>query len=200
MNILINQFPEIVTINGREIPLNTDFRACLHTMLAFEDPQLTMNEKQAVLLSNLYLEPPDDLRGAMKKAQWFLNMGQESKESDGGPRLYSFSKDAPFIFAAFRQTHGIDLQTAELHWWAFLALFMDLGSDTFFCQLTALRKRVKNGKASKEEKAAASEMGDLFDVPDTEYRTIEELEMQKDFEQLVARGKRKRDEEPNITS
>ena len=114
------------------------------------------------------------MREAVEKANWFLNCGDEPSEAQSGVRLYSFEKDANFIFAAFRQTHGIDLQKENLHWWKFIALFMDLGQDTTFCQLTALRKRVKSGKATKEEKQAAKNMGDMFIIEDVKRYSPEE--------------------------
>ena len=126
------------------------------------------------MLSNLYYEIPENTLQATEKASWFLNGGSKETSTNNGLRLYSFQKDANFIFAAFRQTHGIDLQTTQLHWWEFLALFMDLGQDTTFCQLTALRKRVKSGKATKEEKQAAKSMGDMFVIEEFANFTEEE--------------------------
>lgn len=161
------------------------------TILAFEDNELTAFEKQVVLLENLFLDKPPLSEETVERAQWFLNGGKESKDGEGGLSLFSFTKDADFIFAAFRQTHGIDLQTEEMHWWKFLALFMDMGSETTFCNLVALRKRVKTGKASKEERAIAREIGDLFDVPEIDDLTLEEREREAEFLAFVeeARGK-----------
>jgi hypothetical protein len=118
-----------------------------------------------------------------------LNGDKTGNDDEPGLRLYSFSKDADFIFAAFRQTHGIDLQKVDLHWWEFLALFMDLGADTTFCQLVNLRKRVKTGKATKEEKQAARDMGDAFDIPEADTRTLDEKEAEAEFLKLVQGGK-----------
>ena len=146
----------------------------MRVILAFEDAELTAYEKQKLMLDNLYPVIPGDLQGAVEKANWFLNCGDVSRKASDGVRLYSFEKDANFIFAAFRQTHGIDLQNENLHWWKFIALFMDLGQDTTFCQLTALRKRVKSGKATKEERQAARNMGDMFTIEDDKNYTREE--------------------------
>ncbi len=142
--------------------------------MAFEDAELTDQEKQKLMLDNLYPVIPSDIRGAIERANWFMNCGDEPIEASSSVRLYSFEKDANFIFAAFRQTHSIDLQKENLHWWKFIALFMDLGQDTTFCQLTALRKRVKSGKATKEEKQAARNMGDMFIIEDDKNYTKEE--------------------------
>lgn len=194
MNILTDAPPETVEINTTEYRLNTDFRACLKIIMAFEDNELTPQEKQLILLGNLYSVVPNDLGAALDRANWFLNGGKDSATNtdEENPRVYSFAKDGNFIYAAFRQTHGIDLATANLHWWTFLALFMDLGQDTTFCQLTALRKRLKTGKASKEERAAAREMGDIIDLPDIDNRTLDEKELESEFLRKVRELEEKR--------
>ncbi len=128
-----------------------------------------------------------------EKAMWFLDGGQENESGASPMRLYSFAKDAQFIFAAFRQTHGIDLQKANLHWWEFLALFMDVGQDTTFCQLTAMRKRLKTGKASKEEKEFAREHPEIVDVPEVDTRSLEEKEIANDFMRKVEEARKRRD-------
>jgi hypothetical protein len=189
VNILTDELPSTVEIAGTEYQIVTDFRACLKTILAYEDNDLTPQEKQSVLLSNLYPVIPENIQAAFEQANRFLNGGKELEESSA-PRLYSFAKDSDFIFSAFRQTHGIDLQKAELHWWSFLALFMDLGSETTFCQLVSLRKRIKTGKATKEERQAAREMGELIDVPEIDTRSIEEKLAEQEFLRLVAKGRK----------
>jgi len=183
MNILVDSLPETVKVGGKTYLINTDFRACLRTIMACEDASLTGYEKSLVILTNLFPEIPDDLDAALEKAQWFLDGGecQQDTEEQRQPRVYSFAKDANFIFAAFRQTHRIDLQTEDMHWWKFIALFMDVGQDTTFSQLTALRKRLKTGKATKEEREAATELGDIFYIEDTEMRTLDELEAEDEF-------------------
>lgn len=187
MNLLVDDLPQTVTIDHTEYDIATDWKTCLKTILAFEDNELTPQEKYIVLLNNLYPVQPVDTQYAVMEAVKFLN-GGELRENESGPRVYSFAKDAQFIYAAFRQTHGIDLNTANLHWWQFLALFMDLGQDTTFCQLVSLRKRIKTGKATKEEKQAAREMGDLFDVPEIDARTLDEKEREAEFLRLVAKA------------
>lgn len=190
MNILTDELPTSVDISGKVYRINADFRTCLKVIMAFEDNELTPQEKQIVLLSNLYPAMPANVQEAITQAQRFLNGGKSENEEnneESPARVYSFSKDANFIFAAFRQTHGIDLQKEDLHWWTFLALFMDLGQDTTFCQLVSLRKRLKSGKATKEEKAAAAAMGDVVEVPEMDTRTLEEKDAEAAFMAAIKR-------------
>lgn len=155
-----------------------------------------MQEKQVVLLENLYPFLPSNMSEAFRLGIKFLNGGEEVEEetSEINPalRLYSFSQDANFIFSAFRQTHDIDLETAELHWWKFLALFMDLGADTTFCNLVSLRKRVKTGKASKEELRMYRELKDVIDLSEPVLLTNEEREQEAEFMRLVEEAEERR--------
>lgn len=178
LNVLVDEFPTTLWIDGQEYLINFDFRYSLATMLAFEDNSLTAYEKTSIMLTNLYGNNlPENTEEALVKCQWFLNCGAEpDEESQGQRRLFSWSHDANFILAAFSATHGIDLQAAKMHWWRFYALFMDLGQDTTFCSLTALRKRYYAGKCTKEERAMIREMGSVFDLPDDQAFTLEEQE------------------------
>ena len=186
MNILVDALPQDVEIDGIKHRINTDFRSCMRIILAFEDGELTPQEKQHVALYNIFCgEIPDNLEAAIGTVVWFLNAGT-SQSADF--RLYSFQKDQKLIYAAFRQTHSIDLTTAQLHWWQFLALFADLGADTVFCQLVSLRKLVKTGKATKEQRQAARDMGDAFDIPDIDTRDLDERENEAEFMRLIKAG------------
>ena len=195
MNILTDALPTAVVIDDQDVPISTDFRECLRVILAFEDDTLTPSEKMSILLANLYPDPPPDLEQAAQQGVKFLNCGEAVEAGEGGAdglRLYGFGHDANLIFAAFRQTHGLDLQTVEgLHWWAFVALFMDLGAETAFCQLVGLRKKVKTGKATKEERALYNELDDL---PEPDTRTAEEREREAEFMRIVMEAEKARHE------
>ena len=193
MNILTDVLPVTVKTNNTEYKINYDFRTCLKIIMAFEDNDLTPQEKQIILLSMLFQKLPPNMEQALERANWFLNGGKVNSEEESDElRLYSFAKDANFIFAAFKQTHGIDLQEVNLHWWKFLALFMDLGQDTTFCQLISLRKRIAKGTASKEEKQAADEMGEAFIIPQVDDRTLEEKEQEQIFMKIVEEAEKNR--------
>lgn len=188
-NILTDTLPTTITLNGRAWRVRHNFQDCLRAVCACEDAGLTVYEKHKLMVENVFINLPDDLAGARRAASLFLNGGEVTDPDDAPLRLFSFSKDAGLIFSAFRQTHNIDLQSAALHWWVWLALFMDLGSDTAFVNLVALRKRVKTGKASKEEREAAREMGERFDLPEFDDRTLAERDAAAEFMRLIQGGK-----------
>lgn len=187
MNILAERFPTSVEIDGREYALNTDFRIGLKCILAWEDPELTAREKTLVMLRLLYKEIPPDTQKACELAVYFLNCGEEKDDGEAAEspvrRVYSFTKDAKYIYSAIRQTHGIDLETAEyLHWWKFCYFFLDLDPDCMFQQMLHLRQQKQRGKLTKEEQAIYYRLRDILDLPqekDAETRGAEEEFMAK---------------------
>lgn len=187
MNILAERFPTSVEINGKEYALNTDFRVGLKIILAWEDPELTAREKTLIMLRLLYKEIPPDTQKACELAVYFLNCGEEKDDGEAAEspvrRVYSFTKDAKYIYSAIRQTHGIDLETVEyLHWWKFCYFFLDLDPDCMFQQMLHLRQQKQRGKLTKEEQAIYYRLRDILDLPqekDAETRSAEEEFMAK---------------------
>lgn len=167
MNVLLERLPTAVEISGKVYEINSDFRDCLNIILAFEDPELTEYEKRIVMLDLLYKEMPDDIVEACRVAVKFLNCGEEiGKSHKTKTRLYSFEKDAKYIFTAINQSHSIDLEKVEyLHWWKFCYMFLDVGEDCFFSHLVDLRARKAKNKLTKEEKEFCNNNPDLIDLP-----------------------------------
>ena len=55
------------------------------------------------------------------------------------PRGFDFAVDGPLIWAAFWQVYGIDLRTARLHWWDFMALLRSLPDECRICKIIEYR-------------------------------------------------------------
>lgn len=55
------------------------------------------------------------------------------------PRGFDFAVDGPLIWAAFLQVYGIDLRTAQLHWWDFMAMFRSLPDECRICKIISYR-------------------------------------------------------------
>lgn len=181
MNILTDRLPVSVEVGGVEVPIHTDFRVALSIIRAFEDPELTWFEKQSVMLRQLYETLPEDIPAALEAAVRFLNGWKEPDlEPDDGPRTYSFEKDAPYIYSAVYQTHGIDLETVEyMHWWKFCCLFFDLSEDCFFSRICYLRQKRNKGKLTKEEKAYCRSIRYILELPDITQPSEEESEFMR---------------------
>lgn len=183
MNPLIQKLPTAVKVDGLRYEINSDFRNCLKIITAFEDSELLPQEKQLIMLKLLFGDNiPPDLEKACRVGVKFLNCGEEIEESEEsaafGGRLYSFEKDARFIFTAINQTHGIDFESIDyMHWWKFCWLFMDLKEDCFFSRMIYLRQQKKKGKLTPEEWRVWKAAENIFDLG----RDDEDDEIMKEF-------------------
>lgn len=120
---LYDSLPESIEVNGRLFPILTDFRAWLKfgslidKKCFYSDISYLLEVPQ----DRLYLD--EDVFQALYN---FYNLQPKYPKSSSGKNVVSFDDDAPYIYASFMSTYGIDLLTAELHWWQFLALFRGL--------------------------------------------------------------------------
>ena len=73
MNLLVDKLPRELTVNEQEYPIDSGFRSCLSIIMAFEDSELTEQEKYFILLTNLFIEIPEDTKSAMEVGLTFLN-------------------------------------------------------------------------------------------------------------------------------
>lgn len=181
--ILTDKFPTAVRVNGEVYEVNTDFRVGLKIMQAFEDPKLASYEKQGIMVALLFQKKPTDFCAATAAAIKFLDGGRQKTESSTG-RVFSFTKDADFIYSAFLQTYGIDLQTASLHWWAFTRMFADLSPDTTFERIVSLRVKRERGLLSKEEQRIWMEAHEVLEL-EQEEPDAELLAARENFDRLL---------------
>ena len=136
-NIILDVLPETVEIDGAEYRINSDFRISILFELLMQDDEVGKRQKLIQGLKLYYPEIPQNMTEAVEKMIWFYRCGRET-ESDrsgsggsGSKQVYSFEYDDDYIYAAFLEQYGIDLQDVEdLHWWKFRALFKALGEDT----------------------------------------------------------------------
>lgn len=186
MNILTDGLPEAVEIGGVEYRLNTDFRTALRAVLAFEDSELTGYEKQLVMLRLLYKEIPPDTQRACELAVRFLNCGEaaDGAAAGDGERLYSFTHDARYIYAAVDRVLGGRLhQGGAVHWWEFVTAFLELPEDCMMARVLYLRSQHAKGKLTKEERQQWAQMRDVLELP--VQRTEEETVKEEEFMRLL---------------
>lgn len=188
MNILVDRFPSKVKIDGKDYRLNTDFRVGLKIMFAMQDDELTLQEKMIIMLRLLYKEIPINIEKAVEYAVAFLNCNEQGKEKSGSSIvLFSWEKDAKYIYSAIKQAHGIDLEVASIHWWKFRYMFLDLKPDCFFNRLVGVRDRKAKGKMDKADKEFYLHNKEIVDLPP---RLSNEEKMKvEQFKKLLEAGK-----------
>lgn len=184
-NIILDVLPETVDIDGAEYRINTDFRISILFELLMQDDEVGKRQKLIQGLQLYYPEIPQNLTEAVDKMIWFYKCGRESEEDRPGKsgnsnskQVYSFDYDDDYIYAAFLEKYGIDLQDVEdLHWWKFRALFKALGEDTEIVKIMGYRSVDINSSMSKEQKAFYKKMQAVhaLPIPDAEKEANELL-------------------------
>ncbi len=152
---MIFDLPTSVTFGGREWAINTDYRDVLTILMAFEDAELTDNEKGYVCLNNLYPDfaeiPKDQMQAAYDAAIEFIDHG--SADGKKPPRkTMDWTQDAPLIFPAVNHVAGFEVRSAEyIHWWTFLGYFMEIRESTYSTVLSLRQKKARGKKLEKYE-------------------------------------------------
>lgn len=174
-NILLDILPETVDIDGIEYRINSDFRISILFELLMQDDELGKRQKLVQGLQLYYPEIPHNVTMAVDKMIWFYRCGKETGNGGHGSgsgrakQIYSFEYDDDYIYAAFLEQYGIDLQDIEeLHWWKFRALFRGLSEDTELVKIMGYRSVKINSKMSKEQREFYKKMQSIHALPITD--------------------------------
>lgn len=174
-NILLDILPETVDIDGIEYRINSDFRISILFELLMQDDELGKRQKLVQGLQLYYPEIPHNVTMAVDKMIWFYRCGKETESGGHGSgsgrakQIYSFEHDDDYIYAAFLEQYGIDLQDIEeLHWWKFRALFRGLSEDTEFVKIMGYRSVKITSKMSKEQREFYKKMQSIHALPITD--------------------------------
>lgn len=157
INLACCEPPKSVPINGREYPINWDFRIWIEIselfgdMLPFNNPE-NLGDNIELLIDIFRLafpeipnEPMPDILNAVNE---FLKgypkpkTARSSVESASGEPLYSFSHDLNYIIIAIRNQSGIDLsyrRTEPFHWWEFMLEFEALEDRHYISKIIGYR-------------------------------------------------------------
>lgn len=138
MNFWVTPLPETVTIQGKEIPIYTDFRVWVKCGILLEQEKNPIS-LAVELLRLCYPALPPSFEGAMEGIFSFYTGGDKPAEKGKKP-LYSFDYDGDLIYAAFYSQYGIDLAHASLHWYQFRALFAGLEENSRFAEVLGARE------------------------------------------------------------
>ena len=179
MNLLVDKLPT----DYEGLKVETNFRSFILFELLMQDNSITQRDKILLSINLFYKEPIDDIKKMMDGILWFYKCGEEEKpqkkEGKGNQKqIYSFEYDAKYIYSAFKDQYGIDLNEIDyLHWFKFRALFEGLKSDNKICEIMGYRAIDLGKIKDKDEKAKYRRLQRQFALPDN--RTKEEKE--KDF-------------------
>lgn len=177
--------PKTVTINGREHAIRYDFRVILEIIAMLGDADLSGAEKTEALLTMFYVHPEeldfDKLEDAVTECFHFIDNSERTKTKS--PKLMDWEQDFEYIIAPVNRVLGFECRAVEydpetntggVHWWTFMAAFMEIGGDCLYSQIVSIRdKQARKKRLEKYEREWLRRNGDLVRLK-THYSDSEE--------------------------
>ena len=159
---MIFDLPSSVEIDGEQHPIRTDYRVILEIIQMLADPDLSDADRAEGVLDMFYLHPEEILDYKEAVSQCFRFIDHSDRPSRKSPRLVDWEQDFEYIIAPVNRVLGYEARAVEydpetnkggLHWWTFLAAYMEIGGDCTFAQIVSIRdKRARGKKLEKWER------------------------------------------------
>lgn len=186
-NLLIDELPKTVTIGGTEYEINSDFRTSLLFEMLMDDSTVPDDDKGLQALRLYYPVTPhtqNEVTEAIERLLWFYKCGKEpneymrnkqEKQAESGQRqskVYDVNYDDDYIYAAFIQQYGINLNYVEyMHWWEYRALFKSLTNETEFVKIMEYRGMEISKDLTQEQKSFYKKMKAIYALPQSKEET-----------------------------
>ena len=155
INLLYEPLPDSIHADGEDYGILTDYREWLRFADMITDKELTAEDK--VMLAMEWIDdPPEIITHELVQALFdFFRVSElvpkpirhdeedaqddEEQETIEKPPVFDWKIDARYLLGDFRHYYGINLLTAELHWWEFQALFAALPDESMCSKRIAYR-------------------------------------------------------------
>ena len=164
--------PTTVAVSGTEYSVRTDFRVILEIFVMLSDPELSDADKTEALLRMFYPDPPpaSETEAALAAFRAFVDPGSDSSgktPAKRGPSLVNWSHDFPLLVGPVNRVLGTECRALPyLHWYTFLAAYMDIDPESVFSQTLRIREKLRSGKKlEKVEREFYRRNPDLVDPP-----------------------------------
>lgn len=161
---MIYSLPVEVEIDGVRYPIRDrgNWSMILDVLAALTDPELNDSEKYTAALRIFYERVPPDITSAIAEMGSFIDGGNTVKPTNPSPRLMDWEQDFPLIVAPINRILGKEVRSVEyLHWWTFLAAYMEINDCTFTTVISIRQKQAKHKKLEKWEQDYVREHPEL---------------------------------------
>lgn len=176
--------PKTIEIDGEEFDIRYDFRVIIEILIMLTDPDLSNDDKAEALITMFYLEPERirNTKEAVDAAYRFIDANSDRK-TQKGERLTDWEQDFDYIVSPINRILGyecravdydVDRNTGGVHWWTFMAAYMEIGGDCLFSQIVSIRdKLARKKKLEKYEREWLRRNADLVNIK-TKYTSTED--------------------------
>lgn len=182
---MIGCLPKTLIVGGREHRIRSDFRDVLRVYEAFEDRELSEQEKAVVCLVNIFLDfdsiPKEHLQEACEKAYWFVGGGDAPQTEPEKTKMLDWKQDENILFPAINKAAGFVVRNCEyLHWWEFLGFFGEIDEGLFSAVMNIRQKKAQGKPLEKHEKEFYRKNRNLINI-----KTPEDIEAEEELNSVL---------------
>lgn len=180
---MIGYLPRSLTVGGRKLAINADFRIALNLFEYLKSGRLTPLEKAYLTVRTIYSDDiPDELFDeAVERAYWFLDGGDMPKSEPSKVPLIDWKHDEQMIFPAINKAAGCEVRDLKfMHWWSFLGTMGEVDEGLYSTVMNIRFKRANGKKLEKHEQEFVSRHKNLVIL-----YTDEELEEIRETEEFL---------------
>lgn len=154
---MIGTLPEYLIVGEVDYPIRSDYRNILQIFEAFQDPELTQEEKWIVAIYLMFgcfycaddvfeaVENGFPVDEAAKQIVWFVSARKQPGDNKELP-VYDWLQDEQMIFSAVNKVAGRETRSEDyIHWWTFLGYFNEIGEGDFSF-VVGIRNKLNHGK------------------------------------------------------
>ena len=191
---MLGTLPQTVNVCNHEYEIRSDFRDILTIISAYNDDELTDNEKIFVCLRRFYkqVEQLPKKQEAYEEALQAAHTFIECKLSNDrpSPKVVNWEKDEQMIFPAINKIAGMEVRTVPyMHWWTFLGYFMAVDRDDLWGTVLTIRQKKATGKKlEKHEKEFLKTNPDLCALESRDSQKTPEDALKDLYEKLLKEG------------
>lgn len=175
--------PKALTVNGQSFEIDSDYRTALNVLIAYNDADLSNDEKIEVLLRCIYNDfskiTENNLQEALEKAVLFLDCKTEPPqevERKDSKKVLDWKQDEQIIFSAVNKVFGQEIRELPyMHWWTFLGYFNEIGEGLLSTVITIREKKNAGKKLEKYEQDFYREHKTMIKLK-TQYSAEEQAE------------------------
>lgn len=174
-NVLLDPFPK----EWCGYPIDADFQTGIQISQCLADEELSETERFYKAVNLLFPDKKPSNDEAAKALVWFLNEFHHDNNTEGKSdvQVMDFDIDQWRIYAAFMNQYHIDLNTVEMHWFAFMGLLSNL-NECAFTNVMNIRQKKITSKMSTEEKKAIREAKKIFSIKPPKEKELSPVEQQ----------------------
>ncbi len=160
--------PTTVTVGGKPYAVHTDYRDILDIIDHLQNTDDNEQERWYIAMALFYENwrdiPAQNRQEAAERMAEFIACGK-TQGKPGAKREIDWQQDAELIVGGVNKVAGCEVRALPyLHWWTFIAYFMNIGSGPLATVVGIRHKLAKGQKLEKWEQQFYRENKEIVDL------------------------------------